>query len=82
MYRICSDGAPRGVNNVSHWLGDLSLVWGKVIAVIAFVGIAVWAWRRPRSFIFQGALDSRRWRDLRLWASILIAAQIVIYLIF
>jgi len=67
---------------VSDWLSNISLVWGKIIAVIAFVGVAVWAWRRPRNFIFQGSPDSSRWRDLRLWASILIAIQIVIYLTF
>ena len=82
MYRACSNDAPRGVSKVNDWLGSISLVWGKVVAVIAFAGIAVWAWRRPRSFIFQGSPDSRRWRDLRLWASILIAVQIVIYLTF
>jgi hypothetical protein len=67
---------------MSDWLADLSLAWGKIIAVITFVGIAVWAWKRPKSFIFQGAPDFNRWRDLRLWASILIAIQIVIYLSF
>lgn len=67
---------------MSDWLANLSLTWGKIIAVIAFVGMAFWTWRRPRSFIFQGAPDSHRWRDLRLWASILIAVQIVIYLSF
>ena len=67
---------------MSDWLANLSLVWGKVIAILAFVGIAVWAWKRPKSFIFQGAPDSNRWRDLRVWASILIAIQIVIYLSF
>jgi hypothetical protein len=67
---------------MGEWLAGLSLAWGKVIAVIFFVGIAIWAWRRPRSFIFQGAPDSHRWRDLRLWASILMAVQIVIYLSF
>lgn len=65
-----------------EWLAGLSLAWGKVIAVIFFVGIALWAWRRPKSFIFQGAPDTRRWRDLRLWASILMAVQILIYLSF
>ncbi len=67
---------------MSDWLAGLSLVWGKIVAVIAFVGIAIWAWMRPKSFIFQGAPDSHRWRDLRVWASILIAVQIVIYLSF
>jgi len=67
---------------MTDWLVGLSLAWGKVIAVIAFVGIAIWSWQRPRDFIYQGAPDSRKWRDLRVWASILVAIQIVIYLSF
>ena len=67
---------------MSDWLAGLPLVWGKIIAIVAFFGIAIWAWRRPRSFILQGAPDSSRWRDLRIWASILMAIQIVIYLSF
>ena len=67
---------------MSEWLAELPLVWGKVVAVVAFVGIAVWAWKRPKSFVYQGAPDSKRWRDLRLWASILMVVQIVIYLSF
>ena len=64
------------------WLAGLPLVCGKIIAVFAFIGITIWAWRRPKSFIYQGAPDSHRWRDLRVWASILMVIQIVIYLSF
>ena len=67
---------------MSEWLAGIPLVWGKVIAVIAFVGIAIWAWKRPRSFVYQGAPDSSAWRDLRIWATVLLAVQIVIYLSF
>lgn len=67
---------------MSDWLTNLSLGWGKVVAVVAFVGIAVWAWKRPRSFIYQEAPDQSRWRDLRIWASILMVTQILIYLSF
>jgi hypothetical protein len=67
---------------MSEWLAGVPLVWGKVIAIIAFVGIAVWAWLRPGSYIFQGAPDSCKWRDLRVWASLLMAIQVVIYLSF
>lgn len=67
---------------MAEWLAGVSLVWGKVVAVILFVGIAVWAWRRPRDFIFRGAADAHGWRDLRVWASILIAVQIAVYLTF
>jgi hypothetical protein len=64
------------------WLNALPLWWGKVAAVACFLGIGVWAWRRPRAFIYQDAPDNHWWRDLRVWASVLMAVQIVIYLSF
>ena len=67
---------------MSDWLYNIPLYWGKVIAVVAFAGMVAWAWRRPRSFIYEGAPDSHRWRDLRIWASALMAIQIVLYLTF
>lgn len=67
---------------MGDWLAGLPLVWGKAIAVAAFIGIAIWAWRRPHSFVYQGAPDSSGWRDLRIWASVLMAVQIAIYLVF
>jgi len=67
---------------MNDWLASLPLYWGKVVAVIAFVGIGLWAWRRPRAFIYHGAPDNKGWRDLRVWASILMAVQILVYLSF
>jgi len=67
---------------MTDWMADLPLWWGKVVAVVCFFGMAIWAWRRPRSFIFEGAPDNHRWRDLRVWASVLMGIQIVIYLAF
>ncbi len=64
------------------WLTGLPLWWGKVIAVAFFLAIAVWAWRRPRSYIYKDAPDNHRWRDLRVWASVLMAIQTLIYLAF
>lgn len=67
---------------MNEWLEHLPLVWGKIIAVITFAAMAVWAWFRPRSFIYQDAPDNRRWRDLRIWASIFMGIQVLIYLYF
>jgi len=64
------------------WLSNIPLFWGKIFAILGFVGMLIWAWVRPRSFIFQGAPDDSRWRDLRIWASLFMGIQIVIYLIF
>jgi hypothetical protein len=67
---------------MGDWLSGLPLWWGKVIAVVFFVGIAVWAWRRPRSYIYQDAPGDHRWRDLRVWASVLMVIQCLLYLAF
>jgi len=65
-----------------EWLAGVPLFWGKIIAVAGFAGMIVWAWVRPRHFIFEDAPDRRTWRDLRIWASLLMVIQIVIYLTF
>jgi hypothetical protein len=62
-----------------QWLTDLPLYWGKVIAIAGFAGMIIWAWLRPKSFIFMGAPDKRWWRDLRIWATVLLLIQIIIY---
>ena len=65
-----------------EWLSSLSLIWGKIIAVLFFIGMIIWALVRPHNFIFQGAPDQKKWRDLRIWASAALGIQIIIYLIF
>jgi hypothetical protein len=65
-----------------QWLKDLPLYWGKVAAVIGFAGMIIWAWLRPKSFILQQSPDKRWWRDLRIWATVLLLIQIIIYLSF
>lgn len=64
------------------WLVDLPLVWARILAVVAFTGMVLWAWLRPRSFIYEGAPDGHWWRDLRIWASLCMVIQIIIYLSF
>jgi hypothetical protein len=67
---------------MTDWLAGLPLWWGKVIGAAFFVAMAVWAWRRPHSFIYADAPDTHKWRDLRVWASVLMAVQILLYLAF
>lgn len=65
-----------------EWLKNLPLFWGNVLAIIGFLGIIVWTWFRPGSFIFRGAPDRKKWRDLRIWATSLLIIQIILYSIF
>ncbi len=65
-----------------EWLEGLPLVLGKYFAVLFFFGMIIWAWFRPRKYIFEGAPDQSRWRDLRIWATLFLAIQVVLYIIF
>ena len=65
-----------------EWLESLPLVIGKYIAALFFLGMIIWAWFRPKSYILKGAPDQRWWRDLRIWTTVLLGLQIIIYLSF
>lgn len=67
---------------MTEWLRGLPLFLGKIIAIVGFVGMIIWAWFRPKGFILHEAPDQRKWRDLRIWASVLLGIQIIIYLSF
>jgi hypothetical protein len=67
---------------MSEWLEGIPLFWGKVFAVIFFVGMIVWAWFRPRKYIYEDSPDDKRWRDLRIWATVLLSIQVALYAVF
>lgn len=67
---------------MTEWLIGIPLFWGKVFATLFFVGMAIWAWYRPRSYIYKDSPDKNRWRDLRIWAMVLLGIQVVLYIVF
>lgn len=62
-------------------LTRIPLYWGVIVTGIIMVGIAIWAAFRPREYIYEGAPNNARWRDLRIWAALLMAIQIAIHLV-
>lgn len=67
---------------MAEWLNDLPLWWANVFTVALFAGIAVGTFRIPRRRILEDAPDESRWRDLRWWVLLLIAAQLGLYSLF
>jgi hypothetical protein len=65
---------------VDRWLGSLPIWVAVVCAVGLYVVALIWTWCLPREFVFRGAPDMGRWRDLRLWATVVILPYIAIYL--
>jgi len=67
---------------MNEWLANLPLFWAKAIAVVTYSGAIIWAWMRPRSYIFENAPDKKIWRDLRIWITLVMLSQIGLYLYF
>ncbi len=61
-------------------LSRVPLYWGVIVTVILYVGIGLWAVFRPKEYIYEGAPNKARWRDLRIWAVVLVIIQIIIHI--
>lgn len=62
--------------------GNLPVLWANYVSIAGFVLLAILVWLIPRSLIFAEAPDQSRWRDIRWWATGLIALQLAIYATF
>ena len=63
-------------------LSSIPIYWAKIIAVFVFLGGILWTWFRPKDFVFKDSPDNKRWRDLRIWITVIMIFQIIIYLYF
>ena len=70
------------IGPIQKWMSELSIFWGFIISMVTFVVTGIWAWIRKKEYIFHGSIDAKPWRDLRIWAAILMLAMIIAYLIF
>lgn len=59
----------------------ISLSSVRLFTVVAFVLVAAAVWLVRRRTVFEGMVDGKWWRDLRLWTVIIVATQVVIYLL-
>jgi hypothetical protein len=58
-------------------------MWGvKALVVMLFAGLVVLALRLPRDYIFTGAPDKNRWRDVRIWIVVVVILEVLVYLFF
>jgi Mn2+/Fe2+ NRAMP family transporter len=64
------------------WLASIPMSWARGTAALFFAATAIWACTLKREYVFQGAPDTKRWRDLRLWAIVVLIPYVIIYLHF
>ena len=65
-----------------QWAAGLSLATARLFFLAFFLLVLVFAVLQRRDYIYAGAPDRARWRDLRLWAAALMVLQIAIYMSF
>ncbi|MBX7166581.1 MAG: hypothetical protein K1X74_09570 [Pirellulales bacterium] len=64
---------------MDDFFNALPLWAGKVALMGLFISAAIWSMSLKRSFVYLGAPDQARWRDLRLWALAVLAPYVLIY---
>jgi len=69
-------------NGVLGVLGLIPLGGVKVIVALWFAFLVGIGFKLPKSYIFEGTPDQHWWRDVRYWALIVIALELIPYLYF
>lgn len=64
---------------IDNWLGSLPMSVAMACAIGLFVLAGIWVWTLSSDFIFRGAPDQSRWRDLRIWSMVVLLPYITIY---
>jgi len=72
-----------------RWIGSrlrgavvsISLQWVKILTAVGLAMVAGAVWLVRRETLYRGLQERQRWRDLRLWTAVIVAAQIIIYLL-
>ena len=65
-----------------EWLHNAPVWWANAATEVMFVLIALAVFAVPKRVFMADAPNQSHWRDVRLWAVILIAVQLGIYAVF
>jgi hypothetical protein len=66
---------------LDQFLSSLPM-WSAELCAICLFGLGiVFAWSLPKRFVYLGAPDQARWRDLRIWATAVLIPYMLIYLL-
>lgn len=64
---------------IDKWLASLPMSVALGCAVGLYVAAVIWVWTLRREFIYLGAPDQKKWRDLRIWATLVVVPYVLIY---
>ena len=63
-----------------HWTQNFELWMIKFCFVAFFMSIALFVLWQKKEFVYVGAPNHAKWRDLRLWALAILLMQTFIYI--
>ncbi|MEM7001363.1 MAG: hypothetical protein AAF529_11290 [Pseudomonadota bacterium] len=61
---------------------QLPVAWAYILSMLGFVFLGVIVWLIPKHLVMAQAPDQARWRDIRIWATVLICIQLTLYAVF
>jgi hypothetical protein len=61
------------------WLYGLSPHWGRLIILLIYSAILLAVWLIKSDYIYLGSPDRKWWRNLKLWATLAIGTQLLVY---
>lgn len=61
------------------WLYGLPLLWGRLIILFLYLIILLIVWLIKSDYIYLGSPDRKWWRNLKLWATLAIGIQLLVY---
>ncbi len=67
---------------IDEWLGSLPMGVALACALGLYAIAVLWVWSLRREFVFRGAPDNRKWRDLRIWATLVVIPYVAVYILF
>lgn len=65
-----------------NWFNEMPIYIARIIVLFAFLVPLIFAFALPRAYIYLGAPDQKKWRNLKWWILALILIQLTIYLVF
>lgn len=55
------------------------IIFARWLFIGFFLLLLLGVFLLPKDYIYRGACDRRLWRDLRLWAVVLVAIHVYVY---
>ena len=64
------------------WISGIDIEIAKVLVLMAFIAPLIFAFTLKREYIYKGAEDLKKWRNLKGWILLLTIIMVSVYMYF